>query len=49
MWKIKHSLFIYLSGYGSCHATFAKHDVTQEEDVMTFKISYSLLVQTLQN
>ena len=26
MWKIKQSLFIYLSGYG--FATFVKHDVT---------------------
>ena len=34
IWKIKRSLFIYLSGYGV--ATFVKHDVTQE-DVRDFQ------------
>ena len=35
MWKIKQSLFIYLSGYGV--ATFIKRNVTQEEDVRDFQ------------
>jgi len=35
MWKIKQSLFIYLSGYGV--AMFVKHDVMQEEDVRGFQ------------
>ena len=39
MWKIKQSLFVYLSGSGylSGVATFIKHYVTQEEDVGDFQ------------
>jgi len=51
MWKIKQSLFIYLSGYGSCyvHQAWCHARRRCKRTCVTFKIGYSLLVQTLQN
>jgi len=48
MWKIKQSLFIYLSGYGSCyvHQAWCHARSRRKKTYVTFKIGYSLLVQT---